>query len=60
MDFKKSLEARRLVDTCIQGANMEDGYIMCPKCNNKAFYRVIKNNGMWIKCETPDCIDWME
>lgn len=36
------------------------GFIECPVCKHKLWVRHASNGHIWAKCETPDCIAWME
>uniref|UniRef100_A0A6M3LAC6 Uncharacterized protein n=1 Tax=viral metagenome TaxID=1070528 RepID=A0A6M3LAC6_9ZZZZ len=43
------------------GKTNANGFIECPKCEGRLFYTVAAINGhVWGKCETDDCLSWME
>ena len=39
----------------------EKGFMECPYCKGMLRFTVSSYNGhIWGKCETPDCLDWIE
>lgn len=36
------------------------GKIECPKCGHTLNYTIASNGHAWGRCETPDCLAWME
>lgn len=36
------------------------GSLICPVCGNKLHYSIHYNGHIWSKCETNNCLEWME
>lgn len=63
---KERLHLEQLMDAIGQikdkhGKTNARGHIICPKCGKNLYYTVAALNGhTWGKCETKDCLSWME
>ena len=44
----------------ISNTSFKNGFINCPKCNNKLYYAKHPNNHIWGKCETKNCLNWVQ
>lgn len=38
----------------------KSGSIKCPLCDKKLFFRIQNNGHVWGKCETKDCLSWIQ
>ena len=55
--FKFLLEALKL----IKEKKEDNDKIVCPKCQGDLHYSRAKLNGhIWGKCQTQDCLSWMQ
>lgn len=58
--LKKALDAVRPLRKVYKGQDAS-GVISCPICNGKLHWRIVAYRGhMWGRCETPDCVNWIE
>lgn len=65
-EFAKALDRARLVMTTIAplrdlcGKRGGAGVIECPVCKGRLHWSIASNGHCHGKCETPDCVSWME
>lgn len=53
-------EATRIIEAQTAGKRSVSGTIDCPRCRGRLRYSVKHNGHIWGKCDTPDCLNWME
>lgn len=59
-EFEHIMTARRLVVEATANAGGA-GHVTCPKCGGRLGYSQAASNGhVWAKCETLNCLGWME
>ncbi len=54
--FGTMLSARK----AIKNDGRPSGIIECPACHGNLGFQIHSNGHVWAKCETPDCLCWIE
>jgi len=61
VDLEIFLKAMKLCCEDAKGETGIQGNIACPQCGGKLNYSIAKLNGhLWGKCETENCLSWMQ
>ena len=59
-DILKMLKAVDEADKMIRDTKERSGYIECPMCKGRLAFAINSYNHIHAKCETENCIRWME
>ncbi len=73
-DYKLNIEHKKKIEAIINGTRIalekiqnkiketgkRQGFIICPICNKRLFFDKHTNGHIWGKCETINCLSWMQ